>query len=113
MDYELPTRKQMFTQIPLIFAAVAIVMMTYLYWNAHTAPYWVYLNPETDYGGTVYLYSTMNYHSRSYIEIPTETQCVRLDNNTYTIEFDPPLNFYKLNCRGANGFVQTNKVLLP
>ena len=100
-------------KIPLIFAAVAVIMIIGFYWKAHSPPYWVQLNTETDYGGTVYLFENMNPVSSPYIKIPVETTCVRVDGEVYTQDFDPPIRFYKLQCLGATGYVKTHQVILP
>ena len=99
--------------LPLVFVIGAVVVLLWLFLDGHIPPYDVRLNPETDYGGTVYLYENMNPVSSAYIKIPTETICIRVNGEVYTQDFDPPLEFYKLNCRGANGYVRTNKVILP
>ena len=105
--------KDTWKKIPLIFGAVAVILILGFYWKAHRPPYWVRLNPETDYGGVVYLYENMNPMSSPRIDIPVETICIRLDGRVYTIDFDPPLHFYRLQCQGASGYARIHQVILP
>jgi hypothetical protein len=60
--------------------------------------------------GAIYLWSTRNIHSAERQPVPEYTSCKRLDGETYTLDFDPPIHLYLLSCGLITGYVRTHQV---
>lgn len=61
--------------------------------------------------GKVHIWNNLKEDASTFpTDLSENTACKRLDNHVYELPPDPPIRYYKVDCNGVIGYVETDQV---